>query len=333
MRVATWSPELTRKGPGLLLRDIVEGEAQVEAVVAVIRAAEADVLLLTGIDMDLRGATLAELANRLEAAGAPYPHLFTAAGNTGLRSGLDLDGDERLDEPEDAQGFGRFPGEGGMALLSRLPLGEVVELTGTLWRDLPGGDPWFASAAAAEAQRLSSVAHWDVPVLTTAGPLHLLTLAAGPPVFDGEEDRNGRRAEDELRLWQVYLDGALGGPPQGPAVVIGKLNVDPVDGEGRRAVFAALTGGPLQDPAPEGPGGAAEADATHEGPPAQDTVDWDGPGNLRVDYILPQSGLTVAASGVLWPEEAAPLGGLSLATVRAASRHRLVWVDLVLDGE
>ncbi len=50
--MATFSPELTRKGPGLLLRDILKGEAQVEAVVEVIRAGDADVLLLTGIDMD-----------------------------------------------------------------------------------------------------------------------------------------------------------------------------------------------------------------------------------------------------------------------------------------
>nr|WP_244867915.1 endonuclease/exonuclease/phosphatase family protein [Vannielia litorea] len=314
-----------------MLRDITRGDAQVDAVVEVIRTADADVLLLTGIDMDGTGATLEALATRLEEAGAPYPHRFTAPGNTGLRTGLDLDGDGRLEEPEDAQGFGRFPGEGGMAVLSRYPLGAVTELTDVLWRDLPGGDPWFASEAAASVHRLSSVAHWDVPVLVQGGPLHLLAVSATPPVFDGPEDRNGRRAQDELRLWQAYLDGAFGGPPGGPAVVAGRLNVDPVDGEGLRDVFGALLAGPLQDPAPEGPGGRAEADPGHRGPPAQDTVDWDGPGNLRVDYLLPQAGLTLAAAGVLWPEEGAPLNGLSLATARAASRHRLVWIDLVLD--
>ncbi|MCO6383861.1 endonuclease/exonuclease/phosphatase family protein [Oceanicola sp. 502str15] len=331
VRVATFSPELTRKGPGLLLRDILKGEAQVEAVVAVVRAADADVLLLTGIDMDMEGATLAALADRLAEAGAPYPHLFTAPGNTGLRTGLDLDGDGRLDEPEDAQGFGRFPGEGSMAVLSRYPLGPVTELTSLLWRDLPGGAPWFASEAAAGVQRLSSVAHWDLRVEGPGGPLHLLAFSATPPVFDGEEDRNGRRAEDELRLWQAYLAGRLGGPPQGPAVVLGRVNVDPVDGEGRRDVLGALLAGPLQDVAPLGPGGAAEADAEQRGPAGQDTVDWDGPGNLRVDYVLPQAGLEVSGAGVLWPVEGQPLDGLDLATARAASRHRLVWVDIVMD--
>ena len=329
--MATWSPELTRRGPGLLLRDIVQGDGQVQAVVEVIRAADADVLLLTGIDMDLQGVTLEALALRLDDAGAPYPHLFTTPGNSGLRTGLDLDGDGRLGEPEDAQGFGRFPGEGAMAVLSRYPLGEVEALTEVLWRDLPGGDPWYPSGEVGAVQRLSSVAHWDVPLQLPGGTLHLLAFSATPPVFDGAEDRNGRRAEDELRMWQVYLEGGLGGPPGGPAVVAGRLNVDPLDGEGRREVFRAMIAGPLQDAAPEGPGGVAEADPGHAGPPGLDTVDWDGPGNLRVDYILPQAGLEVVASGVLWPVEGAPLDGLSLATARAASRHRLVWVDLVLD--
>ena len=59
-----------------------------------------------------------------------------------------------------------------MAVLSRLPLGEVRDFSAFLWADLPGaippqvdGQP-FPSAEAQAAQRLSSVAHWDVPVET-----------------------------------------------------------------------------------------------------------------------------------------------------------------------
>ena len=47
---------------------------------------------------------------------------------------------------------------------------------------------------------------------------------------------------------------------------------------------------------------------------------------MRVDVVLPQRGLTVTASGVLWPAPGAPLAE----TVATASRHRLVWVDLDL---
>lgn len=315
-----------------MLRDILKPDDQVRAALEVIAAADADVVLLTGFDTDPGGAALEAFGQALAGVGRAYPHRYGGPVNSGMRSGLDLDGDGRRQEAEDAQGYGRFPGQGGMVLLSRLPLGEVRVLNEVLWRDLPGGDPWFPSPEAAAVQRLSSVGHWAVPVRIDGRVLTLLALAASTPVFDGPEDRNGRRGEDELRLWQAYLDGAFGGPPPvGPAVVIGRLNVDPVDGEGRRGVLAELLRERLADPAPRGPGGGQEADPAHRGDPALDTVDWEGPGNLRVDYILPERGVTVTDAGVLWPGADAPLMGLDLATARAASRHRLVWVDVVLE--
>jgi hypothetical protein len=48
---------------------------------------------------------------------------------------------------------------------------------------------------------------------------------------------------------------------------------------------------------------------------------------MRADYVLPSAGLTVTAAGVVWPEDGDPL----LAVVQAASRHRLVWVDIQTD--
>ena len=69
------------------------------------------------------------------------------------------------------------------------------------------------------------------------------------------------------------------------------------------------------------------ANAGQRGDPALDTADWpeaDGPGNLRVDLVLPSRDLTLRASGVLWPAPGAPLAE----AVAAASRHRLVWVDV-----
>ena len=63
-----------------------------------------------------------------------------------------------------------------------------------------------------------------------------------------------------------------------------------------------------QDPRPASAGGAAtardSAKAGQRGNPALDTADWpeaDGPGNLRVDLVLPSRDLTVRAAGVLWP--------------------------------
>ena len=54
--------------------------------------------------------------------------------------------------------------------------------------------------------RLSSKTHVDVPVATSAGTLHILASHPTPPVFDGPEDRNGRRNHDEIRLFADYVD-------------------------------------------------------------------------------------------------------------------------------
>ena len=336
LRLATWNVELSRKGPGLLLADILKGEAQVEAAVAVIAVTAPDVLLLTGVDWDLQGRALAAFAAALEEGGQSYPYRFAPRPNAGLESGLDLDGNGRLGESRDSQGYGAFTGQGGMALLSRLPLGEPRDFSAFLWADLPGallpnveGKP-FPSAQVQAAQRLSSVGHWDVPVITSAGPIHLLAFNATTPVFDGPEDLNGRRNADEIGFWPRLLDGALPfAPPEVPVVVLGDANLDPADGDGRREAIVALLADPrLQDPRPASAGGVAAANPAQLGDPALDTADWSDPtpGNLRVDYVLPDARLTVAGAGVVWP---AP-GDLLAETVAIASRHRLVWVDISL---
>ena len=309
------------------------------AVTEIVARTAPDVLLVTDFDHDPGGAALAALQGALAAAGMSYPHAFARASNAGLPSDIDLDGDGRDGTARDAQGYGRFRGDGGMALLSRFPIlsTEARDFSALLWRDLPGarmpadaaGTP-FPSAAAARLQRLSSTGHWVVPVLLPSGTrLTLMAFAATPPVFDGPEDRNGLRAADEGALWLRLLDGALGPPPAAPFAILGRANVDPVDGEGRHAALRALRDDPrLQDPRPASAGARAAADPGHAGDPALDTVDWPnaeagGPGNLRVDYVLPSAGLKVRDAGVHWPDPPDE-------AVRAASRHRLVWVDIAL---
>lgn len=337
LRIATYDTELGQKGPGVLISKILKGDETVLAVVEVIAGADPDVLVLSGIDWDAGGHALDALADRLAAAGAAYPHRFAALPNAGLESGLDLDGNGRLGEARDSHGYGAFTGAGGLAVLSRLPLGEVREFSAFLWADLPGASPPevdgtpFPSAEAASARRLSSVAHWDVPVETPAGSLHLLAFAATTPVFDGPEDLNGRRNHDEIAFWQRLLDGDLPfAPPEGPVVVIGNANLDPADAEGRHEAIRALLDDPrLVDPEPTSPGGAAAAMPGQSGDPALDTADWSdpSPGNLRVDYVLPDARLNVTGAGVLWPAPDDPFAE----TVAKASRHRLVWVDVALD--
>lgn len=329
MRLATWNVALDREGPGLLVEDLAGGGSpQIAAIARVAVALDADVLLLTAVDYDRGGVALRLLAGRLAEAGAPYPHRFAFRPNTGTQTGFDVDGNGRIGDPRDAQGYGLYSGQGGMAILSRLPLdeGAARDHSAFLWRDLPGallpeGDP-----ALAGVQRLATTGFWDVPLVTGSGPLHLLAWHATPPVFDGPGDRNGRRNHDEAAFWRHYLDGALPmPPPDAPFVLLGDGNLDPADGDGRREGIAALLAHPaLQDPLPKGSHGRAEP--AHQGDPALDTVLYGDLGGLRLDYVLPSSRLRVTAAGVFWPAADDPL----TADLAAASRHFPVWVDIDL---
>ncbi len=325
---------MTRAGPGLLLRDLEKGEdPEIAAALQVTVALDADVLLLTGFDYDLDLLALAKFSERLAASGLNYPVRFALRPNTGRATGLDLDGDGQLGGPGDAQGYGRFSGEGGMAILSKLQIQTdgVRDFSGFLWRDLPGA-LLFATMppAAMDVQRLSSTGHWDVPLTLPDGQtLHLLAWHATPPVFDGPEDRNGRRNHDEAAFWRALLDGDLPVPaPEPPFVVIGDGNLDPADGEGLAAAMLGLMQHPqLQDRSPRGQSGRLDPD--HIGDAALDTADFtarNGLGGLRVDYVLPSSDLKVMRAGVMWPAPDEPMARI----LALASRHRPVWVDIAL---
>ena len=310
----------------MLLRDLGRDDPQIDAVAAIVAQVAPDILLLTDVDYDRDGLALRALADRMG-----YDHSFALRPNTGMATGLDLDGNGYLGDARDAQGYGLFSGDGGMGLLSRWPIdeGTVRDLSDLLWRDLPGaglpqGPVWTEEVAA--IQRLSTTGHWIVPVLAPDGPVQIMAFSATPPVFDGPEDRNGLRNRDELRLWSLVLDGAFGPVPK-DFVIAGNANLDPADGDGLRDAMVAFLADPrLTDPQPRSAGGAAAADPDQTGEPALDTADWpdSAPGNLRVDYVLPAATWTVTGSGVFWPAPDDPDAALA----DTAGPHRLVWVDL-----
>jgi hypothetical protein len=293
-------------------------DPQLAAIVAVIDHMAPDILILTDFDYDRDGLALVAFADLL---ATPYPYRFARMPNAGRVTGLDIDGNGRTGEARDGLGYGRFAGDGGLAVLSRFPfdLDGFTDHSGRLWRDLPDavlpvvdGQP-FPSQAVWDVLPVSSTAHWDLPVILPDGALHLLTFSATPPVFDGPEDMNGLRARDELRLWEHLLDGVLG-PAPASFVVAGNSNLDPRAGDGDRAAMADfLARDDLQDP--------------HAG---QINAEWggDGPGSLRVSYLLPSRDWTIFGAGTFWlaPDEANAMllgegGG-------AAGPHRLVWIDL-----
>jgi hypothetical protein len=311
-----------------LLRDIERGnDPQVAAVAGVIARVDPDVLVLQGIDFDHDLLALRALQGVIAQQGSDLPFAFARRPNRGRPIGTDLDGDGRLGEPEDAHSYGWFSGEAGQAILSRFDFvqHDVRDFDALLWAEMPAPlwpeDPMPGQ----EVQRLSSAGHWVVPIQLERTQLTLMTFHATTPVFDGPEDRNGRRNHDEIRFWRHFLDGSFGPPPEAPWLIMGNANLDPVDGEGRKSAILDLIQDPrLQDPVPRRSGRAANSPG-HAGDPLADTVAWPEPvpGHLRVSYILPSAEVRVLRSGVYWPDP-----GPEAEMVDRASRHRIVWVDI-----
>ncbi len=339
IRIATFAAPLSRDGPGLLLRDIgSQDDAQIAAILSVIDHTDLDVLLLTDFDFDAGGAALAAFSDKLN---APFIHLFALRPNAGMQTGLDIDGDGFTGDARDAMGYGRFLGDGGMALLSRYPINanDVTDLTGLLWREVPNGampqmnGEAFPSDEVHAMLPVSSSGHWIVPIEVGGQTISFLAYSATAPVFDGPEDFNGLRNRDELRVWEGVLDGAISVPPINP-ILIGNANADPSDGEGMRGGIAGvLARDDLQDPRPQSSGAERAADAGQIGNPAFDTADWsdEGPGNLRVSYVLPSANLNVIDAGVFWPAPDDPYAELLGSDGLAAGPHHLVWVDIEIE--
>jgi hypothetical protein len=369
-RFATFNASLNRAAEGELVADLsTPDDVQAQAVAEVIQRVRPDVLLINEFDFDPAG-----LAARLfqrnylsvghnGAAPISYRYRFVAPSNTGIPSEFDLDNNGTVGGPNDAFGFGAYPGQFGMAVFSRYPIlrDRVRTFQRFLWRDMPGAllpdDPatpapadWYSPEELA-VFRLSSKSHWDLPVLVGRKVIHTLVSHPTPPVFDGPEDRNGRRNHDEIRLWSDYVlpsrsgylyddQGRRGGLKAGARfVIMGDQNADPFDGDSVPGAPQQLLENPRVNTSltPTSLGGPEQAalqggaNLTHRGDPAFDTADFvdvPGPGNLRVDYVLPSKNLRILAAGVFWPLSSDPLFRLVGVFPFPTSDHRLVWVDV-----
>ncbi len=375
VRFASFNASLNRFAPGDLVADLsTPGNAQAQAVAEIVQRSRPDILLVNEFDY-VDGGLAAELfrANylQLSQSGAEpieYPYYYVAPSNTGIPSGVDLDGDGAVGGPNDAFGFGFFPGQFGMAVFSKYPIDETAIRTFQLfrWIDMPGAllpdDPStsepgdFYSPEALEVFRLSSKSHWDLPIVVDGRTVHFLVSHPTPPVFDGPEDRNGLRNHDEIRFWADYVtpgaadyitddDGVAGGLRPGSLFVIaGDQNADPNDGDSFPGAIQQLLDHPRINTrtTPSSEGGVEQAalqggvNLDHESNPAFDTADFGeapfGPGNLRVDYVLPSKSLRIQDAAVFWPTSGDPLFPLVGTFPFPSSDHRLVWVDVRVPG-
>lgn len=333
-------------------------DPQLMAAAEIVQRVQPVVLLLNEIDFDEgreNPRLFVERYLKVPQGGQQaidFPYVFFEPSNTGVLSPFDFDRDGRVSLPEDGWGFGHYPGEYAMALLSRFPIDAAAARTfrELRWSAVPGhripdgtdGQPAWYPPDVAAGMRLSSKSHWDVPITLAGTVVHVLASHPTPPVFDGPEDRNGRRNFDEIRLWADYLTGGeaaawivddagrRGGlDPEAPFVVLGDLNADPWSGEslsdesGKRAIWQLLDHPRVQDPRPAGEGGR-HVEREYAGPPEGRTNEWG-----RLDYVLPSADLELASAGIFWPASDDPLARLVDGDT-AASDHHLVWVDLRL---
>lgn len=371
IRVATYNVSLNRKSEGQLAKELIQSDPQAEAVAAVIRTVKPDILLLNELDFspETNNATLfvenylaKPAVDSLGNQAWPLPNIFAGPVNTGVPSKLDLNANGRTDDAEDAWGYGTFPGQYGMAVVSRFEIvsNDIVTLQEFRWSEFPNalrpkfpdsGDNYYDDPTW-KSLRLSSKSFFDVPILTPLGQLHVLASHPTPPAFDGTEDRNGCRNHDEIRLIEEYIrsnpalrddNGLRAGLTETDRfVVLGDLNSDPLDGGSRSEAIQNLLSNPRINaaltPASEGARVASEqqakANKTQLGPPETDTADFNdrSVGNLRVDYALPSEQFEVIQSGVFWPDLNSAPEQLRDALKQSmnASDHHLVWIDIRL---
>lgn len=271
--------------------------------------------------------------------------------NTGIFSGYALNVEqggpipqppvETIDYANTSWGFGFYPGQYGMVVYSKYDILEEQARTfqNFLWTDMPGNllpTDWYSPEVAAQFP-LSSKSHWDLPVDVNGDIVHLLASHPTPPVFDGPEDRNGRRNHDEIRLWNDYItpgngsyiyddEGVYGGLTSGDRfVIMGDQNADPFDGDSRDGAINQLLDNPLVNTSftPGSLGGVQYADRNPDprGNPFYDTAAFTG--GLRVDYVLPSTNLGIQDGLVFWPTNDNPLSSLN-----SASDHHAVVLDV-----
>lgn len=363
LRLATFNVAMGMSSEGELAQALQQqNHPRLRQLAEILQRVRPDILLLNEFDdgstLDTAAVLNDNYLSQSQNGQDPihFAYQFRAPVNTGIDSGLDLDGNGAQGEPGDAWGFGHFPGQYGMLVLSRFPVN--VERSRTFqqfrWAELPqarrpmnpDGSNFYPDNIWQQL-RLSSKSHWDVMIHVDGKRLHLLAFHPTPPVFDGAENRNGLRNFDEIRFWVNYLapdpalyliddQGRSGGlAPYQSFVIAGDFNADPLDGDSLEGAAAQLLNHPRinHDCTPSSAGGrqAAEQQALvnqrQQGDPANDTADFnDGStGNLRLDYLLPSRDLTVTGCGVFWPDPDQP--GHDLIEV---SDHRLVWLDIEL---
>lgn len=344
-----------KAGIHVLQRELAGGRnSQIHNIAQILQRVRPDVVLLNEFDFiedESQGVDLfqANYLAKVQAKGLDplhYPYVYLGPVNTGEPSPYDFNQDGKASGvAEDAWGFGFYPGHYGMVVLSRFPIvaDQVRSFRLFRWSDMPGAlkptnpqtqQSWYSDEQW-QAFRLPSKALWDIPVEIDGQVAHVLAFHPTPPVFDGPENRNGKRNHDEIRLLADYLagegyiydDAGNRAPFAGQRfVILGDLNASVHSSETLPGTMEQLLEHPLVNGAftPHSAGGQANAPELPDA--AAHTAGW----RSRADYVLPsKAGWLVEGGAVFWPAPDEPLHGL-VAERSASSDHRLVYLDLTL---
>jgi endonuclease/exonuclease/phosphatase family metal-dependent hydrolase len=362
LRVATFNVSMdatnhTAKGDEVksdaLVNALKSNHSQIKNIAEIIQRVRPDIILLNEFDFVPKKQGIAYFkkhylnVSQQKQEAIDYPYFYIAPVNTGLATEFDLDNDgKKTGIKGDAQGFGFFEGHYGMAVLSRYPIDfdKVRTLQTFKYKNMPNAhmplipktDKNWYNEQEWQALRLSSKSFWDVPISINNKTVHIIASHPTPPVFDGDEDRNGKRNHDEIRLIADYVanagyiyddKGQTGGLKANTRfVILGDLNAAPKGDKARTATTDQILNNHLINASfiP----GSAGAKAQYSAPYAQNyTANW----QARVDYVLPSHyGLTVKKGGVFWPTKASEQYRL-IKDRSASSDHRLVWLDLVVE--
>ncbi len=341
-------------GPQVLMEHLATGQhPQIKNIAEIIQRTKPDIVLLNEFDFidNPKHGVQAFVKNYLAhshngSVPIHYPHVFYAQSNTGLPTPFDLDNNGEYEKfGADAQGFGMYSGHYGMVLLSKYPIvnEDIRTFQRFLWADMPNAlvpiDPVSGKPFYNEWEwgnlRLSSKSHWDIPVRINDEVIRVLASHPTPPVFDGPEDRNGKRNHDEIRFWLDYITpgqddyiyddrGNYGGLTNGAKfVILGDQNASADRVNDTKSVIAQLLASNQVNDVftPQSEAGRLNRP---ENPYAKyHTASW----GARADYVIPSKHFEVLDGGVFWPSHDDALHRL-VADRASSSDHRLVWLQL-----
>lgn len=354
MDATNYTPRKTPVKSDSLVSALKAEHSQIKNIAEIIQRVRPDIILLNEFDYVPKEQGIAYFKSHYlnvsqnNQAAIDYPYFYIAPVNSGLATEFDLDNDgKKTGIMGDAHGFGFFEGHYGMAVLSRYPidLDKVRTLQTFKYKDMPNaqmpidpttGKNWY-NEQEWQNIRLSSKSFWDLPISVNNKTVHILASHPTPPVFDGLEDRNGKRNHDEVRLVADYINnadyiyddkGKKGGlNAQSRFVILGDLNAAP-EGDKQRTI---TTDQLLKHPLVNASFIPKSAGAKEQYPQHSHAKNYSASWQARVDYVLPSHyGLKIIDGGVFWPTKNSQLYRL-IKDRNASSDHRLVWLDLRLE--